>query len=222
MGKSLREMLIEYRSSRNLKQSAVAQELGVTSAIYSAWERGHNVPGATNYRPIADLLGLTVNDVAALADEAKEARKLRKKHIVPVDLFMRFMNVPVLGTARAGIPSEDMPENMGVVADFIGTMPPDCFAVRVKGDSMESDRKCIPAGSLCVCQSADGMSPSSLIGKVVCIRLEGEEHLIKELDRDKNVYFLKSWNQRYLNIPITNEDAQIEGVVLFVLQRISW
>lgn len=87
-----------------------------------------------------------------------------------------------------------------------------CFALRVKGDSMEnpSGRKSIPEGAVII---VDPEIPYES-GSLVVARLDdSKEATFKQLIIDGQQKFLKPLNPQYPAIPINDENCIIVGVV---------
>jgi len=61
--KKIGDYITTLRKNRNLTQKDLANQLGVTDKAVSKWERGAGYPDISLLRPIADLLGTTVNEL---------------------------------------------------------------------------------------------------------------------------------------------------------------
>lgn len=55
----LKDVLKEMRERAGLKQSEVAEQVGVTPQTYMKWENGKNEPKASNLRRLAQILNVT-------------------------------------------------------------------------------------------------------------------------------------------------------------------
>jgi len=55
----LQDVLKEMRERQGLKQSEVAEYVGVTTQTYMKWENGKNEPKASNLRKLAEILKVT-------------------------------------------------------------------------------------------------------------------------------------------------------------------
>ena len=158
--------------------------------------------------------GVPIDNIALnVAQEKKDAPELAGERSL--------LSVPILGSASAGSPLEqEVAAWQEKVEDYTGKMPGDCFAVRVKGDSMQcAGENSIPNGALCICVSSRDWPASAFLGRIVCVRLEGEEHLVKQLVKSEGHYILKSFNPAYNPILIESPDAVIEGIVLLVINK---
>lgn len=57
------EFLYELRKEKNLTQNEVADKLGVTNKAVSKWETGETFPDTAQLVPLADLFGVTVDEL---------------------------------------------------------------------------------------------------------------------------------------------------------------
>ncbi len=115
-------------------------------------------------------------------------------------------HIPVIGVVTAGQPILAF-ENME------GTMPwddADCFALRVKGDSM------IGAGILNGDKVVVRPQPTAEDGEIVVARLE-EEATVKRLSRKNGEIWLLPENPNYA--PIDGREAELVGVVKAVVRE---
>ena len=53
----------ELRKEKDLKQSELAEKLGVTSKTVSRWETGKYMPDLSLFTDIAQILGVTINEL---------------------------------------------------------------------------------------------------------------------------------------------------------------
>jgi len=59
----LKDVLKEAREHKNLKQSEVAEYVGVTPQTYMKWENGKNEPKASNVKKLAEILSVTEGEI---------------------------------------------------------------------------------------------------------------------------------------------------------------
>lgn len=57
------EYITTLRKNKNLTQKELAESLGVTDKAVSKWERGAGYPDISMLRPLADILGTSVNEL---------------------------------------------------------------------------------------------------------------------------------------------------------------
>ena len=69
--------IAECRKEKNLTQQEVALELGVTDRSVSNWENGKNMPDLSLFKPLCEILGITINEL--LSGEKIEKEKYQEK-----------------------------------------------------------------------------------------------------------------------------------------------
>ena len=78
--KNIKENLVKYRKNAGLTQAQLAEKLGYSDKTISKWEREEGVPDIYILKEIADLYGVTVNDLItpapSLITKIKEKAKL--------------------------------------------------------------------------------------------------------------------------------------------------
>lgn len=57
------ELLYELRKEKNLTQSELAEKLGITNKAVSKWETGEAMPDTAQLLPLADILGVSVDEL---------------------------------------------------------------------------------------------------------------------------------------------------------------
>lgn len=114
---------------------------------------------------------------------------------------VRHGQIPILGAVRAGVPNLAVEEIEGT-HDWDGD--PDCYALRVRGDSMID--ACILEGDILVIRP----QPTARDGQIVVARI-GENTTVKRLSLKGGQVWLLPENPRY--DPIDGSEAQILGVV---------
>ena len=103
---------------KGIRQTEIAEKTGITKGRISRWVRGENTPNGENLAKLAVALGVS-SDYLLGKEEA------------PRLTLPSFHEVPVLGKVAAGVP-------ISAQEDIIGTITTDkeCFALKIKGDSM--------------------------------------------------------------------------------------
>ena len=73
------KFMSECRREKQITQEQLAEQLGVTSKSVSKWETGNGLPDAAKYKPLCEILDITVNELFAgerisseTEDEAKD------------------------------------------------------------------------------------------------------------------------------------------------------
>lgn len=130
--------------------------------------------------------------------------KYRKRAIVT---NQRPGQIPVIGVVTAGVP-------ILAIENQEGTMPwngdPDCFALRVRGDSM------IGAGILSGDKVVVRPQATAHDGQIVVARI-GDEATVKRLSRRNGEVWLLPENPDYA--PIDGKEAEIIGIVKAVVRE---
>ena len=57
------EFIAENRKLKKFTQSELAEKLGVTDRTISNWENGKNMPDLSLFKPLCDILGITINEL---------------------------------------------------------------------------------------------------------------------------------------------------------------
>ncbi|SPT70073.1 LexA family protein [Anaerobiospirillum thomasii] len=133
------------------------------------------------------------------------------------DYFLTDENfsMKIVGAAGAGFPTDRLPEDLGTISDIMPTGK-SALVVKVEGYSMEPT---INNGDYAVVDTAQ-KDPLFLRNKIICARVEGEEHVIKRLIFEMGTYYLKSDNPHFPLISVGLE-TQIEGLVTNIIRKIK-
>ena len=57
------KFILECRKKHKLTQSELAEKLGVTDKSVSNWENGRNMPDLSLFKPLCDILEISINDL---------------------------------------------------------------------------------------------------------------------------------------------------------------
>lgn len=116
------KFIFECRKRKNLTQSEMAEKLGVTDKSVSNWENGRNMPDLSLFKPLCELLNISINDlisgemVAGSAYQEKleeniintidyaNKRVLEKNNLIGIILVV--FGVLLMVTAMSIFPSE--------------------------------------------------------------------------------------------------------------------
>jgi repressor LexA len=120
------------------------------------------------------------------------------------------ISIPILGTVTAGIPKEATELFSGAlpVPDRLGKKG-DCFALRIKGDSMIDAG--IHEGDLVIVRKQS----TAKNGEIVVALIDGEV-TVKRLEKQKDSAWLVAANARYRPVPIPPHKDAIQGKVIGV------
>lgn len=70
--------ICEYRKLANLSQIEFAEKLNYSDKAISKWERGESLPDIVVLKQIADMFGITVNDLIGQTSHKKKLLSLKK------------------------------------------------------------------------------------------------------------------------------------------------
>ena len=82
--KTVADNLILYRKNSGLTQLALAEKLNYSDKAVSKWERGENLPDVYVLKQIADLYGVTVNDLITPRKKVKQPVKKMNALFIPL------------------------------------------------------------------------------------------------------------------------------------------
>ena len=68
----------EYRKLSNMSQIELAEKLNYSDKAISKWERGESLPDIIVIKQIADIFGITLNDLIGQKDTKKKRIDLKK------------------------------------------------------------------------------------------------------------------------------------------------
>ena len=160
--------LKELRKQNDVKQSTLAQFLGVNQATVSSWENGTRQLGTYDAQRLADYFGVSVDYLLGRTDESAHTHA-HVKGLYPLDAYVK---IPALGIIRGGQPiCTEQGEYDEVFADAkFGDG--NHFMLKVQGDSMSPT---IPNGAWAIIEHTDVALP----GQVVAFALDGEYATLK-------------------------------------------
>lgn len=81
------KFILERRKVKKLTQSELAEKLGVTDKSISNWENGRNMPDLVLFKPLCEILEISINDLISGEKVAKEKyqEKLEENIISTID-----------------------------------------------------------------------------------------------------------------------------------------
>ncbi|HFQ5443035.1 TPA: LexA family protein [Vibrio vulnificus] len=201
--KTLSERLNHAMRLTGVTQSELARRIGIKQQSVSQICSGKSVRSRYTMQ-IAEALCISANWLATGSGDIWITDDANIKGRIPLINWVQAGNWTEIAE---GFAQEDAEEWREVTGKAHGG----CFALRVKGDSMEnpSGKKSIPEGAVIVVDPE--MSYSS--GSLVVARLEASiEATFKQLVIDGDQRYLKPLNPQYPAIPI-NGNCTIVGVV---------
>lgn len=118
----MKERLKELRRGKGITQIQLAQLLNIRQSSISAWENGTANPDFENQRRLADLYGITIDELLGRVPDVERAKGVK---------------IPVLGRVQAGIPIDAIEEILDYeeITDAMARQG-EHFGLVVRGDSM--------------------------------------------------------------------------------------
>ena len=88
----------EKRKEKNLKQSDLAEKLGVSNRAVSKWENGLNMPDLSLFKPLCEILDISINELMS-GEEIKEKdyQKKLEENIINVTEYKNKKEKDILG-----------------------------------------------------------------------------------------------------------------------------
>jgi repressor LexA len=144
----------------------------------------------------------------------REWNRSRALELVPTEVTVRAVELPLLGRVAAGTPIEAIAatETIFVPEDMVGRQ--DTYVLQVKGDSMIDEQ--IRNGDYVIVESRR----TARDGEMVIALLEGERVTLKKMYREGGGKVrLQPANAKLKPILVDQDDLQIQGVVIGVLRK---
>ena len=138
----------------------------------------------------------------------------RALELVPSEVTVRAVEVPLLGRVAAGTPIEaiESTETIFVPEDMVGRR--DTYVLQVKGDSMIDEQ--IRDGDYVIVEDRQAARD----GEMVIALLEGDRVTLKKLYREGGGKVrLQPANARMKPIMVDQDDLRVQGVVIGVLRK---
>ena len=193
----------KYRKKAGLTQKELGFRIGVKHNTISGYENGTNEPEQNTLFAIADVLGVSINDLFP-----------SPTNITPVS--PRTVRIPVLGTIACGEPilaEENITEYITESPDRVPSG--NVFYLRAKGDSMEPT---IPDGALVLIRE----QPEVENGRIAAVLVNDDtEATLKRIKRQGDIIILMPDNPAHEPIVVTPEKpARIIGRAIQVTQML--
>lgn len=126
----------KFRQMKNLKQQELGDQLGVSAAMISQWERGERNPKPDNLNKLSIKLGIDLKELTMGCYIFEYwLKRFREDKGMTVEEFANAVDIPVdiYKTIEA---DEDSPtdEELAKIRAFIGEIPPDVM-VGIRGNN---------------------------------------------------------------------------------------
>jgi len=144
----------------------------------------------------------------------RDWNRSRALELVPTQVSVRAVELPLLGRVAAGSPVEAITasETIFVPEDMVGRK--ETYVLQVKGDSMIDEQ--IRDGDYVIVESRK----TARDGEMVIALLQGDKATLKKMYREGGGKVrLQPANARLKPIFVDQDDLQVQGVVIGVLRR---
>lgn len=81
------KFISNLRKENNITQAELAEKLGVTDRSVSNWENGKNMPDLSLFKPLCEILGITINDLMSgeIVDNKRYSETFEENVINTID-----------------------------------------------------------------------------------------------------------------------------------------
>ncbi|WP_245590288.1 helix-turn-helix domain-containing protein [Cohnella panacarvi] len=181
--------LRKFRSMKGLSKTELAKRVGVSDVMIGYWESGKNEPRMGKVEMIADVLGVSIDDL--LFEETPSGNNL-PPNAIPVK--GKSWEVPLYGSIAAGVPLEMLRvEEYIEVPEAIAENHPTAFLLKVNGDSMN---KIVPNGAYALIDPSEEVNN----GDVAAVAVNGQDATLKRFYQLHNTIALEpdSYNPEHV------------------------
>ena len=201
--------IAKYRAARGFTQRELAKAMGVTQTSIAMWETDRNVPSGKNLVRLADVLGVSVENLTGETSAPVTRQPIHSKRRAT-------MPMRVLGRVHAGHMDEQEGFNDVVyeVPSVVHDEYPDGFLLRVHGDCMNRE---FPDGSHIVVIPCTELHN----GQIGVLEDHKGDTIVRYFYQGANSIILSpaSFNQEHKDIII---DLNDEDMYLKVIGRVVW
>ena len=187
-----------YRKKTGKSQYEIAEFLGMTQAAYGNYELGKRQVGVEILNKLADLYGVTIDDLVGRNDIGKQISEQPK--IIPEDEYM----IPLVASLRCGPGTSAEPftfiKPVPIPISYKKRFGNNLQALIAVGESMIP--KIIP-GDLLICRPGNDWTD----GNVVSVNYDDMD-MIKRIYATQQGVDLRSDNPSYETIHVSKDDIQ--------------
>ena len=193
----MKERLKELRRGKGITQIQLAQLLNIRQSSISAWENGTANPDFENQRRLADLYGITIDDLLGRVPDVERAKGIK---------------IPVLGRVQAGIPIDAIEEILDYeeITDAMARQG-EHFGLVVRGDSMFPK---IVEDDVVIVRKQDDCDN----GDIAVVLVNGNEATVKKIKKTPAGVTLIPLNPAYEMINYST--AEIESLPVRVVGKV--
>ncbi|MBR3246849.1 MAG: helix-turn-helix domain-containing protein [Clostridiales bacterium] len=174
-----------YMNRMGLERKELAKALGVPYSSLTDWMNGNSYPRIDKIQKMADFFGVEKSDLV----EPRSAMK-----------SVKATKIPILGQVAAG-PAIEMIENIEGDIILDSKLSEDCFALRIKGDSMSPRME---SGDIVVVKK----QPDIESGDLAIVAVDGEMATCKRVKKYRDGIELIPINPSYPTRFFTHEEIQ--------------
>ena len=202
------ETLKIIRKRKGIKQKEVADYLGITGSAYNHYESGRNQPDIQTLNKLADYFNVTV-DMLLGRSEIQEIIDNYTQSENDSNFENNIVIIPILDSVFGGYGGIEDQKLIGYlhIEESLAKRYPDCFALKVRGTSMEPE---IHNGDTVIVRPCSTVPSESVA--IVCIG--GDEGTIKRVKISKDGLTLIPTNSKYKSITYTPE--QIDQLPIII------
>ncbi|ETK29926.1 hypothetical protein ERIC1_1c34850 [Paenibacillus larvae subsp. larvae DSM 25719] len=198
--------LKKLRTEKGVTKSELARRIGVSDVMVGYWESGKNEPRMGKVEMIAEVLGVTTDDLLFDADTAKE--------FIPVK--GRSCQVPLYGSIAAGIPLEMIQVDEYIeIPEYMCVSYPKAFLLKVSGDSMN---KIVPNGSYALIDPCTEVTN----GEVAAVVVNGSEATLKRFYKLQNTIVLEPDSYNPDHVAKTFNVSEDTNTTIKILGKMIW
>ena len=184
------------RTQRGMKQKDVAKYLGISAPAYNHYESGRNEPDLYTLRRLAELYGITIDELAGNIEEG-----------------LSFGKTPTLVPMLRRVLLD---RNDTIIREVIGYVSGEenftkCYAMMQSGSSMSPE---INDGDVVIFSSTQSIKSGSIA--VVCIN--GDEGTVKRISTSDNSLILTPANPDYKPMHFSSE--QVESLPIKIVGQV--
>jgi repressor LexA len=128
----------------------------------------------------------------------------------------RLVRIPVIGRIAAGLPIEAIEDPSDLVELPVGSVPDDCYALRVRGMSMIDDH--IDDGDLVVIRPQQSVDNGDIAGAVVSDSTENGGATLKRFYLQGDMVRLQPRNEAMQPIIVRADQVEVRGKVVKLLR----
>jgi len=220
---TLGDVIAKHRKEQGLSMDKFAELSGISKGYISMLERNKTQrgeepsPSVDMYKSVAKVLGIDVDELLRMVEgKILLSTSLLPQKEIPSNLipYHPTGSIPILGQIPAGLAALMVEDIEGYTSVDVHN-PEECFALRIKGDSMINAG--IFPGDLVIIR----MQQCAENGQIVACRINGDEATLKRFKQQGDTIILMPENSNYEPIIVKCSDfddgyASIIGVAIEV------